>query len=575
MPQSQAVPVQHPIRRLPTHLANQIAAGEVVERPASIVKELIENSLDAGAHRISVILKLGGLQFISVQDDGQGIPAEELPLALAPHATSKISRAEDLAAISSMGFRGEALASMGSVARLQITSRSVGADRGWTVNGPAARDKSVPAAHPQGTTVTVQELFFNTPARRRFLRSERTEYRHCEDVVRRMALSRFDVEFVLQHNQRSIFKLPVADTPEAQAQRVKRLCGSAFVQQALGLEFQHGDMQLHGWIGLPEAARPQGDLQYFFVNGRIIRDRVISHALRQAYAARLYPGRHPAYVLYLTLNPAEVDVNVHPTKNEVRFHQGRLVHDFLVRCVNDALNQQADSPRLPYARQPLDWHTPASGNAPVAGSGSKPGARASRLAESPSGYTHTPGNEAMGPFGPVLAVVQNRYALCEQPQGVILIDIPHLQTDDLLRQFRAQQATEIARRPLLIPLNIDLGADTAWIEPSRDVFDQLGFDLGVSGKQSILLRRTPVLLERMELKQLVPAWLGEVVLQQPLEPDMLLQSLARLAPRFMLDPWTSLDLNPLLASLAELENPLAHAAVALLDPAVLASLFRS
>jgi DNA mismatch repair protein MutL len=575
MPQPQAASVQQPIRRLPSHLANQIAAGEVVERPASIVKELIENSLDAGARRINVILKQGGLQLISVQDDGRGIPAEELSLALAPHATSKISRAEDLAAITSMGFRGEALASMGSVARLQITSRSVGAERGWTASGPEAKDKPVPAAHPQGTTVTVQELFFNTPARRRFLRSERTEYRHCEDVVRRMALSRFDVEFVLQHNQRSIFKLPVADTPAAQEQRVMRLCGPAFMQQALGLEFQHGDMQLCGWIGLPTAARPQSDLQYFFVNGRIIRDRVISHALRQAYADRLYPGRHPAYVLYLTLNPAEVDVNVHPTKHEVRFHQGRLVHDFLVRCVNDALNQQADSPALPYARQPLDWHTPAPGNVPATGARAEPTADVSRLAELASDYALAPANEAIGPFGPVLAVLQNRYALCEQTQGVILIDILRLQADDLLQQFHSQQATGVVRRPLLIPLNIQLDTETGWIEQAREVFEQLGFDLGVSGKQSILLRRTPVLLERMDLKRLVPAWLGEVARQQSPEPEMVLQCLIRLAPRFNLEPWTALDLNPLLSRLAEQDNPLAHPAVAILDHVALASLFHA
>ena len=575
MPQSQAAPVPQPIRRLPSYLANQIAAGEVVERPASIVKELIENSLDAGARRISVLLKQGGLQLISVQDDGLGIPVEELPLALAPHATSKINTEEDLVAITSMGFRGEALASMGSVARLQLTSRSIGTERGWTVHGPAASDKPVPAAHPQGTSVTVEELFFNIPARRRFLRSERTEYRHCEDVVRRMALSRFDVEFVLQHNQRNIFKLPVAETAAVQAQRVMRLCGPAFMQQAVELEFQHGEMQLHGWIGLPQAARPQADLQYFFVNGRIIRDRVISHALRQAYADRLYPGRHPAYVLYLTLNPAEVDVNVHPTKHEVRFHQGRLVHDFIVRCVNDTLNQQADSADLPYARQPLDWHTPARGNVPVAGS--NPGATVEPpgLAEVASSYAATPVKATMSPFGPVLAVLQNRYAVCEQPQGVLLIDLPRLQTDVLLQQFHSQQATGIRRRPLLIPLNINLDADAAWIESTRDMFEQLGFDLDVSGKQSILLRRTPVILESMDINYLVPEWLSEVGRQLPPEPERVLHTLTRLAPRFMLESWARLDLNPLLASLAERDNPLAHPAVAVLDSAALASLFRA
>ena len=575
MPQPQTASVQQPIRRLPSHLANQIAAGEVVERPASIVKELIENSLDAGAHRISVILKQGGLQLVSVQDDGLGIPAEELPLALAPHATSKISRAEDLIAITSMGFRGEALASMGSVARLQITSCSVGAERGWTVSGPEPKDKPVPAAHPQGTTVTVQELFFNTPARRRFLRSERTEYRHCEDVVRRMALSRFDVEFVLQHNQRRIFKLPIADTPAAQEQRIMRLCGPSFMQQAVGLEFQHGDMQLRGWIGLPQAARPQADLQYFFVNGRIIRDRVISHALRQAYADRLYPGRHPAYVLYLTLNPSEVDVNVHPTKHEVRFHQGRLVHDFLVRCVNDALDQQIDSPALPYAREPLDWHTPAPGNVPVSDSHYKTVTTdVSHLAELPSDYAVSPANDVISPFGPVLTVLQNRYAVCEQPEGVILIDIERLHTEDLLQRFHRQQADGVARRPLLIPLTIHLDSEAAWIEEKQEDFEQLGFDLSVTGERSILLRRTPILLEHIDFKRLLPAWLAEVARQPSLEPEMRLQSLTRLTPRFRAEPWTALDMNPLLGRLAEQGKPLLHPAVALLDHATLASLFR-
>ena len=575
MPQPQVASVQQPIRRLPSHLANQIAAGEVVERPASIVKELIENSLDAGARRISVILKQGGLQFISVQDDGVGIPSDELPLALAPHATSKISDEEDLAAITSMGFRGEALASMGSVARLQITSCSIGAERGWTVSGSDAKDKPVPAAHPQGTTVTVQELFFNTPARRRFLRSERTEYRHCEDVIKRMALSRFDVEFTLQHNQRRIYKLPVASTQDEQEQRIKRLCGPAFLQQAVRLEFQHGDMQLHGWLGLPGAARPQADLQYFFVNGRIIRDRVISHALRQAYGDRLYPGRHSAYVLYLNLSPSEVDVNVHPTKHEVRFQQGRLVHDFLVRCVNDALNQQAESPALAYAREPLDWHTPAPGNVPTTSRGYGPAAESPRLAELAPDYPVAPANELSSPFGPVVALLQNHYAVCEQPEGIVLIDIPRLQADDLWQQFRHQQGAGVSQRPLLIPLNITLEVETAWIDDRQELFEQLGFDLGVTGKHSILLRRAPVLLESADHKRLLPAWLAEVASQPSPQLETILRSLTQLAPRFMAESWTVPDVMPLLGRLAEHDKPLAHPAVALLNHAALANLFRS
>jgi len=573
MSQPQAVPVHQPIRRLPPYLANQIAAGEVVERPASIVKELVENSLDAGARRITVILKQGGLQFISVQDDGLGIPVDELPLALAPHATSKISRVEDLSAITSMGFRGEALASIASVARLQITSRRPDAERGWTVYGPAASETPVPAAHPPGTTVIVEELFFNTPARRRFLRSERTEYRHCEDVIRRMALSRFDVGFVLQHNQRSIFNLPAAQDAAAQQQRVMRLCGAAFMQQAVALEFQHGDMRLQGWIGLPKAARPQNDLQYFFVNGRIIRDRVLSHALRQAYADRLHPGRYPAYVLYLTLNPAEVDVNVHPTKHEVRFHQGRLVHDFLVRCVDEALSQQGESPSLPYAREPLEWHVPATGNIPANRSYSAPVPPA--LAESIATYPRSSSPAAVNSLGPVLAVLHDRYAVCEHPEGLMVINIPRLQRDYLAQQVDQFLATGMPRRPLLIPLNINIGNDTAWIERYHDLFEQAGFDLGVSGKHSILLRRTPLLLEHTDLARLVPSWLQALAGQQPLELDMLLQSLVRLAPDFPAGPWQVRDLSPLLTCLAEAVNPLAHPAVSLLDQATLAGLFPS
>jgi len=573
MPQPQAVPVHQPIRRLPASLANQIAAGEVVERPASIVKELVENSLDAGARRITVILKQGGLQLISVQDDGFGIPADELPLALAPHATSKISRAEDLSAIISMGFRGEALASIGSVARLQITSRSHDAERGWTVYGPTAKEKPVPAAHPEGTTVTVQELFFNIPARRRFLRSERTEYRHCEDVIRRMALSRFDVGFVLQHNQRTVFNLPAASDAAAQQQRVMRLCGPAFVQRAVVLQFQHGDMQLQGWIGLPEAARPQGDLQYFFVNGRIIRDRVISHALRQAYADRLHPGRHPAYVLYLTLNPAEVDVNVHPTKNEVRFHQGRVVHDFLVRCVTEALSQEGESPSLPYAREPLDWHVPATGNVPIARITNEPDSVSPQVAETTAYAPLFAADKAVNPFGPVLTVLQDRYAVCEAPDGLIVIDIPRLYRDYLSQQFQRYLPGDIPQRPLLIPLNINIGIDAMWVEEYQLVFKQAGFDLGVSGDHSVMLRRSPVLLERVDFAQLLPAWLKELPRSQPLNLDMLLQSLIRLAPDFMATPWQADELSPLLTRLAESGKPLSHPAVALLDKATLDALF--
>jgi DNA mismatch repair protein MutL len=576
MPQPQTAPAQQPIRHLPAHLANQIAAGEVVERPASIVKELIENSLDAGARRITVILKQGGLQYICVQDDGLGIPAEELHLALAPHATSKISRLEDLAAIISMGFRGEALASIASVAHVQITSRNHDDERGWTVQGPAAEDKPVPAAHPQGTTVTVQELFFNTPARRRFLRSERTEYRHCEDVVRRMALSRFDVSFVLKHNQRTVFSLPAAAVDAAaQKQRVLRLCGRAFIQQAMALEFLHGAMQLHGWLGLPEAARPQSDLQYFFVNGRIIRDRVISHALRQAFADRLYPGRHPAYVLYLTLDPTEVDVNVHPTKHEVRFHHGRLVHDFLVRCVDETLHLQGENRSLPYARQGLDWHVSATGNAPEF---SEPGPATvpPRVAEAASRYPVASASDVNRLFGSLLTVLHDRYALFEHPSGLRIIDVPRLYRDYLAHQFQEMLVEgRIPQRPLLIPQHLTVAIDTACLEEHHELIEKIGFDLGVTGKHSVILRRGPVLLDRIDITQFIPVWLGELTRHTALTLDEVVADLLRLAADFVSTSWQESELSPLLNWLMNSKEPMVHPAVGVLDKRMLDTLFRS
>ncbi|MGB1220556.1 MAG: DNA mismatch repair endonuclease MutL, partial [Alcanivoracaceae bacterium] len=324
------------IQLLDSRLANQIAAGEVVERPASVLKELLENAIDAGARQVSVDVEQGGVRLIRVRDDGGGIPRDDLPLALSRHATSKIHSLEDLEAIGSLGFRGEALAAISSVSRLTLTSNNTEAAEGWEVQAEGRDMAPVlkPAGHPQGTTVEMRDLFFNTPARRRFLRTEKTEYAHLEEVFRRIALSEFGVAFRLSHNQKVIHQLPAATTPAHRAQRVARLCGTAFMEQALDVDVEIGGLRLHGWMGQPTFSRSQADLQYFFVNGRVIRDKVVSHAVRQAYRDVLYHGRHPAYVLFLELDPAQVDVNVHPTKHEVRFREQRMVHDFLFRTLH-------------------------------------------------------------------------------------------------------------------------------------------------------------------------------------------------------------------------------------------------
>lgn len=329
------------IRLLPPQLANQIAAGEVVERPASVIKELVENALDAGASDIVIEVEKGGSKLIRVRDNGSGVAQDELTLALSRHATSKIHDFSDLANIVSLGFRGEALASISSVSRLTLTSKPASQDNAWQAQAEG-RDMAVqvrPAAHPAGTTVEVRDLFFNTPARRRFLKSDKTEFSHIDELVKRLALSRFDVSWTLIHNGQPVRQLRAAPDAAAQQKRLSALCGKAFAQQAVSIHSEYEQIQLHGWLLPAQACHSQLVCQYSYVNGRMMRDKLLGHAIRQAYAADLLPESQPAYVLYLTLPADEVDVNVHPAKHEVRFHQSRLVHDFVASALSDALAQ--------------------------------------------------------------------------------------------------------------------------------------------------------------------------------------------------------------------------------------------
>ena len=338
-----------PIRLLDNRLANQIAAGEVVERPASVVKELLENSLDAGARRVTVEVENGGVKLIRIRDDGHGIGKDELALALSRHATSKISELEDLEGVATLGFRGEALASVSSVSRLTLTSNVEGQESGWQARTEGRDMDAVvnPAPHPIGTTLEVKDLFFNTPARRKFLRTEKTEFSHLEEVVKRLALSRFDVGFTLRHNQRSIHQLRPAVTQAEKDRRVASLCSPKFIENAVIVDVEASGLKLWGWVGLPTFSRSSADLQYFFVNGRVIRDKLVAHAVRQAYRDVLYGGRHPTFVLYLELEPSMVDVNVHPTKHEVRFRDGRTVHNFLFSTLHRALGEVTPDTQLP------------------------------------------------------------------------------------------------------------------------------------------------------------------------------------------------------------------------------------
>ncbi|AWC93520.1 TPA: DNA mismatch repair endonuclease MutL [Morganella morganii subsp. morganii] len=350
------------IRILPPQLANQIAAGEVVERPASVVKELVENSLDAGATRIDIDIERGGEKLIRIRDNGCGIAKDELALALARHATSKIATLDDLEAIMSMGFRGEALASISSVSRLTFTSRTCDQNEAWQAYAEG-REMEVtlkPAAHPAGSTVEVLDLFFNTPARRKFLRTEKTEFGHIDEVVRRIALSRFDVAINLTHNGKLMRQYRPVKAEDQQERRLGAICGTAFMQQALAVTWSHEALEIRGWVASPADYNGPADLQYCYVNGRMMRDRLINHAIRQAYEDRLSGDQQPAYVLYLTIDPRQVDVNVHPAKHEVRFHQARLVHDFIYQAVLSVLKQheQPDSLFEPEPSAPQTQHVP-------------------------------------------------------------------------------------------------------------------------------------------------------------------------------------------------------------------------
>ncbi len=338
------------IKILPARLANQIAAGEVVERPASVIKELVENSLDSGATRIDIDIEKGGAKLIRVRDNGKGIAKGELGLALSRHATSKIHTLDDLEAIMSLGFRGEALASISSVSRLTLTSRPAAQEEAWSAysEGRDMQVKLKPAAHPIGTTVEVLDLFFNTPARRKFLRTEKTEFAHIDELLKRIALSRFDVTINVRHNGKIIRQYRAAKNQLQTEKRIAAVCGNAFVRHMLRIELEHQGLKLHGWITTPEGARQQSDLQYCYVNGRMMRDKLINHAIRQSYEMSLKPDQFAAYVLFIELDPHQVDVNVHPAKHEVRFHQARLVHDFIYQALTDALSQSAviDKPQV-------------------------------------------------------------------------------------------------------------------------------------------------------------------------------------------------------------------------------------
>jgi DNA mismatch repair protein MutL len=522
------------IQLLSPRLANQIAAGEVVERPASVVKELLENSLDAGASKVELDVEAGGVKLIRLRDNGSGIDKDDMPLAMSRHATSKICALEDLECVASLGFRGEALASISSVARLTLTSATADGACGWQVSCEG-RDMQVslaPAAHPRGTTVEMRDLFFNTPARRKFLRAEKTEFNHLEEVVKRLALSRYDVGFQLRHNNRVVHNLPPAGNQLEQERRLSRVCGPAFLENALRIDAEASGLKLWGWVALPTFSRSQADMQHFFVNGRMIRDRLVAHAVRQAYRDVLFHGRHPAFVLYLELDPALVDVNVHPTKHEVRFRDGRSVHDFIFRNLHRLLAElrpadqvnaaQTDSGVEAPQQSPISFapeYRPSSAGilqeiapgqvqdqvANYANLQSREPAQSGFIPRRDGAPDEAANNYEVPPLGYALAQLKGVYILAENANGLVLVDI-HAAHERITyeRMKNARDTERIRSQPLLVPMSIAVSErEAACAESSGEMFGELGMKVERAGEESLVVRELPVLLANSDVEQLV------------------------------------------------------------------------
>ncbi|MFB9867511.1 DNA mismatch repair endonuclease MutL [Vreelandella sulfidaeris] len=558
------------IHVLDPRLANQIAAGEVVERPSSVTKELIENAIDAGSQRIEVEIEQGGARLIKVRDDGIGIGEDDLPLALARHATSKIGSLEDLEGVSSLGFRGEALASISSVSRLELISNAQEDPRhGWRVvaEGRGMEARVTPAPHPRGTSVGVRDLFFNTPARRKFLRTEKTEFAHVEEAFRRQALSRYDIAWVLRHNQKVIHQLPPGNSAAARERRIASLLGKNFIEHARYIEREAGGLRLSGWVGLPTHSRSQADQQYFFVNGRVVRDRLVAHAVRQAYRDVLFNGRHPVFVLYLELDPDVVDVNVHPTKHEVRFRDGRMVHDFLYSGLHHCLAsakpaESSEQGDIDEGRDDVSSSQAVEGALQGAGEG---GAEEPRWQQQGIALTHSPerhpgaervrrfmqgyqalhpnheetlltpqasvsgdsANEvreapqvmpvddptAPPPLGFALGQLHGIYILAQNAEGLVVVDMHAAHERIVYERMKTQLAAAqgVDAQPLLVPVSIAASrAEVATAESEQEAIAKLGIELDIAGPETLLVRQLPALLSQADPEALVRQMLEEL-----------------------------------------------------------------
>lgn len=576
-----------PICLLPPQVANQIAAGEVVERPASVVKELLENSLDAAAESIEVDIEQGGIHLIRVRDNGHGIRPHELLLALSRHATNKIGNLDDLEHISTLGFRGEALASMASISRLTLSSRFYTEERGYGVKLEDHPPKLEPIAHPVGTSIEVRDLFYNTPARRKFLRTEKTEFAHIQEIIKRLALSRFEVSFKLTHNRKVLLALKPARSEQERLQRVAMLCGPEFAQHTLLVEGESGNLHLSGWITQPTYSSNQPEIQYFFVNGRSIRDKFLNHALRQAYTDVLHAHRYPAYVLYLQVDPSEVDINVHPTKNEVRFAQASQIHHFLVQTIQNSLAKthpretKATLPKhffpSPAVQETLQAYEVFSSSHKKALSEPLPISHPAMLPQEPlseenvgrfiTSETSVPPVETsvstsllVPILGYALAQLQGIYILAENTEGLVIVDMHAAHERIIYEQMKGAWHGETwGAQRLLMPIQLTLREhEGELVEQHIHLFHQLGFEMTRTGPETFMIRQIPALLSDTNVSHLIKEVVAEL---SHFEASSGLQEsvdhlLATLACHASIRAHRKLTLSEMNALLRDMENTL-------------------
>lgn len=587
------------IQKLNTLLANQIAAGEVIERPASVVKELIENSLDAGATAIDIEIEQGGLHLIRIRDNGTGIHHDDLLLAISRHATSKLQQINDLENIITLGFRGEALASICSVSRFTLCSAQENG-KGWQIQieGVSEQPTLTPLAHPIGTTIEVRDLFFNTPARRKFLRSEKTEFDHIDEMIKRIALSAFSIDFTLTHNKRLVRQYHKVEQEKDHLIRLQALCGQSFAEQALQIEAAGTHLRLSGWIGLPTFSRSQGDLQYFYVNGRIVRDKLLTHALRTAYHDVLYHDRYPAYVLFLDITPNQVDVNVHPTKHEVRFRENRLIYDFIRHSVHDALANVRPGKENPISPTQIPFKNPKQfpivettvskeiavplKTAQFASSTQRQPLSASKVQEQLSLYkalheepeqpaakimlghewqeipAPRPKAQTLPPLGNAIAQFRDIYILAENMQGLVIVDMHAAHERILYERFKKEIAAQkVPVQILFVPLSINLREqEIDYLEEQQTLLKQWGFSLERVSNESLIIREIPQLLSQIDIKQFIQDIASDLVMHAKTTrtEEMINKILGTMACRGAIHAKRRLSISEMDVLLRDMEN---------------------